>query len=143
MNQRYSDKRLSDLGGRRNGIERYAAKKPASPSEVILVEIRRQFYRFSNHRNEWGDLDFELTLNQFISLWRPHWRNRRTMKLVLCKRDFTLPFDACNSIIDTRANQIKRQWAAYRKRLGREKPGDHEIEEADGVKCDETHIDTK
>jgi hypothetical protein len=142
MNQRYSDKRLEELGGRRNGVERHAQVQ-VEPSDIILKEIRRQFYRFINHRNEWDVPDFELTLDQFIKIWKPHWRNRRTMKLVLCKRDFVLPFRLDNCFITTRADQIKRQWVAYRKRLGREREGDFEIEYDDGVTYHETHIDTK
>jgi hypothetical protein len=92
---------------------------PVSPSEVVLREMRRQFDRLTGHRNAFQEADWNLSWEAFVELWRPHWRDRRRLNLVICRTDHMKPYALGNVYIDTRSNQVKQQWKNYRDRISR------------------------
>jgi hypothetical protein len=118
MNQRYTDKRLSELGGRRAGMDRRSLRRiPIEPSETVIREMNRQFQRFVGHVNSFREPDWNITFEEFADLWRPHWSDRRRLNLVICRIDHLKPYESGNVYIDTRSNQVKQQWKNYRDRI--------------------------
>jgi hypothetical protein len=109
-------------------------------SQTVLGEILAQFKRLKWQCDTWQRAEWRLTLDQYVAMWVPRWRDRRRDKLVLLRVDEAGAYEVGNVYIDTRTNQIKRQWALYRRQVERPKPGDDALL---SVKCDETHIDTK
>jgi hypothetical protein len=110
---------------------------PHELSQTVLVEIRAQFKRLKWQCDTWQRADWRLTLDQYVAMWAPRWRDRRRDNLVLLRVDESGAYEVGNVYIDTRTNQIKRQWALYRRQVERPKPGDDALL---SVKCDETHI---
>jgi hypothetical protein len=88
-------------------------------SETVLNEMRRQFNRFAK-AVRYNDAPYwELSWEAFVELWRPHWRDRRRLNLVICRDDHMKPYALGNAYIDTRSNQVKQQWKNYRDRINR------------------------
>ena len=58
---------------------------------------------------------FDLTMDEFIALWEPHWERRKTDKLMLTRADQAGPYNAANARIDTRSNHMKAYWAERRR----------------------------
>jgi hypothetical protein len=89
---------------------------PFEPSEQWFKALRIEFRSMQKaadlRGNEWG-----LSFEEFVELWRPHWRERRRMNLVLCRNGYIGPWALGNVRIDTRSSQVSDQHALMR-RLG-------------------------
>jgi len=84
-------------------------------TDTTLTAIQKQFRRLKWQCDAWERAEWRLTLEEYISLWADRWRERRTLKLVLLRRDESKPYEIGNVFIDTRSNQVKRMWEEYRK----------------------------
>ena len=109
-------------------------------SETVLAAIAAHFRRLKWQCDTWERAEWNLTLDQYIDLWRSRWRDRGRDKLVLMRVEEDKPYQMGNVFIDTRRYQVQRQWALYRRQVERPKPGDESIINAN---CDKAHIDTK
>jgi hypothetical protein len=106
-------------------------------SETVYSEMQRQWRRLKWQCDTWQRAEWRLTIEEYVAMWAPRWRDRRAQKLVLLRVDEAGAYEVGNVYIDTRTNQIKRQWALYRRQVERPNPGDETLL---NVKCDETHI---
>ena len=95
----------------------------------MFGEFKRLKRCAEDRASEWN-----LSFDEFVELWREHWRDRRRLKLVLCRNGFKGPWAIGNVRIDTRPNQVKDQHAR-RRELSRDqykhqrstKPGHEDI----------------
>lgn len=88
---------------------------------LVLADMRKHFARLAWGARR-GTYQWNLSWEQFVELWHPHWADRRRRKLVICREDHTKPYELGNVWIDTRSNQVKQLWKNYRTRLNRPDP---------------------
>ena len=87
--------------------------KPFSPNDLVSKEMFGEFKRLKRSAEDRAS-EWNLSFDEFVELWREHWRDRRRLKLVLCRNGFKGPWAIGNVRIDTRPNQVKDQHARRR-----------------------------
>jgi hypothetical protein len=85
--------------------------------EVVVDDMFREFCRHKRDLTK-PDRAWKLTFPEYVKLWADHWNQRRRLNLVMCRTNYAGDYEVGNVRIDTRSNQLRDQWKAYRRRLG-------------------------
>lgn len=85
--------------------------------ELVVDDMLREFCRHKRELTR-ADRAWKLTFPEYVNLWADHWKHRRRRNLVMCRTNHAGAYEVGNVRIDTRSNQLKEQWKAYRRRLG-------------------------
>jgi hypothetical protein len=90
--------------------------QPFIPNELTLSMMKQEFNRLSGDARRRG-VDWRLSFEAFVEVWRPHWRGRWELHLVLTRNDYAGCWELGNVRIDTRAHQVSAQ-QAFKKKFG-------------------------
>jgi hypothetical protein len=84
-----------------------------APNDLTLRAMHSDFRKMQRHAARHG-VGWHLTFDQFVDLWRPHWRERHRFNLVLTRNAYVIdgqiaPWAMGNVRVDTRGHQVEDQ----------------------------------
>jgi hypothetical protein len=78
-------------------------------------KVMRREYERKKAQADHYNIEWRLSFEEFVELWRPHWMDRARQNLMLCRLNDSGAYDVGNVKFDTRANHM-RDWQARRRR---------------------------